>query len=153
MQASMRRSQVILRMPVDSVEATLILHDGDRSDAVLFVPPTEDIAHLLGPSGPRFLPMIRGGNMHLVAREAIASLGIQAVVAMPQDGDLPIEVQPAMVQLKSGTQLVGELRYNPVTGQARTADFLNTSADSFELHVQGIVFHVAKAHVALVEER
>lgn len=149
----MRRSQVILRMPVDHVEATLILRDGDRSDAVLFVPPTEDIAHLLGPSGPRFLPMIRGAKMHLVAREAIASLGIQAVVSMPQDGDLPIEVQAAMVQLNSGTQLEGELRYSAPIGQARTADFLNGSADSFELHVQGIVFHVVKAHVALVEER
>jgi hypothetical protein len=153
MQASMRRSQVILRMPVDHVDATLILHDGDRSDAVLFVPPTEDIAHLLGPSGPRFLPMIRGAKLHLVAREAIASLGIQTIMALPQDGDLPIEVQPAMVQLTSGTQLVGELRYHATFGEARTADFLNASADSFELHVQGVVFHVVKSHVALVEER
>ncbi|MBA3459231.1 MAG: hypothetical protein H0T46_04675 [Deltaproteobacteria bacterium] len=153
MQPSIRRSQVILRMPVDHVQATLILHDGARSDVMLFVPPTEDLEHLLGPSGPRFLPMIRGSKMHLVAREAIAGLGIQAVVATPQDDDLPIEVQPAMVQLKSGTELVGELRYSAPMGQARTADYLNTSADTFDLHIEGIVFHIVKAHVALVEER
>ena len=34
----MRRSQAIQRMPVNSVLATLILHDGERSDVLLFVP-------------------------------------------------------------------------------------------------------------------
>ena len=33
----MKRSQAILRMPVDMVDAVMILHDGDRSDVLLFV--------------------------------------------------------------------------------------------------------------------
>jgi hypothetical protein len=153
MQASMRRSQVLLRLPVDNVEVTLILHDGERGDAVLFMPPTDSIAMLLAPGAPRFLPMIRGGKVTLVARDAIAALGEQAIVALPQDGDLPVEVQAAVVQLRSGTQLAGELRWSAPAGQARTADHLNGADDTFELFSGGLRFHVVKAHVALVEER
>lgn len=151
--SSMRRSQVILRMPVDHVTASLVLQDGERSEAVLFVPPTDDIAQVIGPTGQRFLPMIRGSKLHLVARTAIACLGVPAVTTLPQDGDLPLEVQAATVVLRSGVRLEGELRWTATRGSARTADFLNTATETFELHTPDLTFHVVKAHVALVEER
>ena len=86
----MRRSQVILRMPVDHVVATLMMHDGTKSDVVLFVPPTEDIGHLLS-GGPTFLPTIKDGRIAIIAREAIASIGTPEVTVIPREDDLPIQ--------------------------------------------------------------
>ncbi|MBA3457350.1 MAG: hypothetical protein H0T42_29990 [Deltaproteobacteria bacterium] len=71
----MRRSQTIIRMPVDHVTASLVLHDGERSDVVIFVSPDEDIAKILDSREP-FLPLIRAGKVALVARAAIAALGL-----------------------------------------------------------------------------
>ena len=150
----MRRSQAILRMPVDQIDVTLILHDGSRFDAMLFVPPTDAIEQMMLVSrGARFLPAVLGGKVQLVARDTIAALGVQAVIAMHQDGDLPVEVQSAIVHLKSGTTLEGELRWTAAIGQARTADYLNGDADTIELNAAGMTFHISKAQIARVEER
>lgn len=149
----MRRSQVILRMPVDNISVTLILHDGARSDAMLFVPPTEDIARLIGPQGDRFLAMFVGSELTLVARDAIACIGVPSVPRIPHEGDLPVEVQRAAVTLRSGTVLEGELRWTHVAGQARTVDYLNAEGEDIELHAGDTTFHIVKAHVAMVTER
>jgi hypothetical protein len=151
--ANMRRSQVILRMPVDNISVTLILHDGVRSDAMLFVPPTEDIARLIGPHGERFLPMFVGSDLRLVARDAIACIGMPSVPRIHHEGDLPVEVQRAGVTLRSGVVLEGELRWTGVAGQARTADYLNADGETIELHTADITFHIVKSHIAMVTER
>ncbi len=149
----MRRSQAILRMPVDQIDVVLILHDGSRRDAMLFVPPTDALEQMLGARGARFLPTVMNGKVQLVARDAIAALGVQAVIAMQQEGDLPVEVQSAIVHLRSGTTLEGELRWTAAIGQSRTADYLNGDADTIELNGQGMTFHISKAQIARVEER
>ena len=149
----MRRSQVILRMPVDNISVMLILHDGVRSDAMLFVPPTEDIARLIGPQGERFLPMFVGAELRLVAREAIACIGVPSVPRIHHEGDLPVETQNAAIALRSGNVLEGELRWPAVAGQARTADYLNADGETIELHTADTTFHVVKAHIAMVTER
>ena len=149
----MRRSQSILRMPVDQVEVVLIGHDGTRSDAMMFVPPTDPIEHMLWSRGNRFLPTIVAGKVQLVARDAIAAIGVQSVITLHQDGDLPVEVQAAVVHLRSGVALEGELRWTAAIGQARTADYLNGDSDTIELHAQNLTFHIAKLHIARVEEK
>ncbi len=150
---NMRRSQAILRMPVDHITASMVLHDGERSEVVLFVPPTEDIPHLLGPSGPRFLAMVLGTGLSLVARDAVACLAVPALPLIALDGDLPVETQCAAVKLRSGVVLEGELRWTAPIGQQRTADFLNSDAPTFELYAGTLIYHLVKAHVARVDER
>ena len=147
----MRRSQVILRMPVDHVVATLMMHDGTKSDVVLFVPPTEDIGHLLT-SGPTFLPAVRDGRITIIARDAVASIGTPEVVVIPREDDLPVQRQSAVVTLRSGAKIEGELRFTAPAGQQRTADYLNEAEPVFAVHAAGTTYVVVKAHVAQVEE-
>lgn len=151
----MRRSQVILRMPVDNVAATLILHDGERSDVLLFIAAGEDITRLMTPGDP-FVPMIKHARFCLVARTAIAALGVAGASTDP-DADLdvlPVERQRARVLLRSGSVLEGELRWTAPEGERRTADYINDSEPFFVVHASDghTTYYVAKAQVALVEE-
>jgi len=147
----MRRSQVILRMPVDHVVATLMMHDGTKADVVLFVPPTEDIGHLLS-SGPTFLPAIRDGRVTLIAREAVASIGTPEITVIPREDDLPVQRQAVVVVLRSGAKIEGELRFTAPAGHQRTADHLNEPEPVFSVHAAGTTYVVVKAHVAQVDE-
>ena len=148
----MRRSQVIMTLPVDHVTASLILHDGDRADVVIFVSPDEDCARVLSAREP-FRPMIRAGKMALVARAAIAAVGLPSVTAIATDGDLPIETQKAMVRLRSGHLIEGELRWTGASGAQRTTDFLNSDEPYIKVHTATTTYYVVKNHIALVEER
>ncbi len=150
---NLRRSQAILRMPVDNISASMVLHDGERSEVVLFMPPTEDIPHLLGPNGPQFIAMMVGSGVSLVARDAIACLTSPAAAVIALDDDLPVVTQRVGVKLRSGVMIEGELRWTAPTGQQRTADHLNSSASLLELHAPNVIHHIVKAHVARVDER
>jgi hypothetical protein len=147
-----RRSQVILRMPVDHLNASLILHDGEHIDVVLFLSPSDDIARVLASNEP-FLPMVRNGRVVIVARSAIASLAIPTVPPIAQEGDLPIEKQPALVKLRSGATIEGELQWTGPAGRQRTADHLNADEMFFKVHTEDKTHYVVKSHVAMVEER
>jgi hypothetical protein len=149
----MRRSQAILRLPVDSVLATLTLHDGERSDVLLFLPPGETITSLVSPGDP-FLPMIRNARFCLVARDAVAALGVVTGPAVPDDAALPTEHQRARIRLRSGTVLDGELRWTATEGERRTADCVNDAAPFLVLHAieTQTTYYIPKAQVALVEE-
>ncbi len=152
MSVNVRRSQVIMRMPVDHVAAALILHDGERFDGVLFVSPSEDIARVLAAKEP-FMPVVRNGRVCLIARTAIASIAMPVSQEPPKDDDLPLEKQAATVKLRSGVLLDGELRWTGSAGQLRTADHLNSSDLHLELHSATTTYYVVKHHIALVEER
>ena len=141
-----------MRLPVDHVTASLILHDGDRSEVVIFVSPDEDIARILGAREP-FLPMVRAGKVALVARAAIAALGLPTVPTIPQDDDLPLETQLASIRLRSGHVIEGELRWTGAAGSQRTADFLNSDERYIKVHAGNTTHYVVKHHIALVEER
>lgn len=149
----MRRSQVILRLPVDSVTATLILHDGERSDVLLFIAAGEDITRLVSPGDP-FVPMIKHARFCLVARTAIAAIGVTDPPADPELDGLPVECQRARIQLCSGAALEGELRWTAPEGERRTADYVNDSPTFFILHAADghTTYYIAKAQVATIEE-
>jgi hypothetical protein len=147
-----RRSQQIMRLPVDHLVASLIFADGERAEAILFVPPGEDVARTFAEGDP-FVPVALAKGIRLVARTAIAGIGIPvAPPALARDGDLPIERQTATVKLHDGTTLDGELRWTARPGNNRTRDHLNESAAYLELHTKETTWYVAKSHVAWVEE-
>lgn len=141
-----------MRLPVDHVTASLVLHDGDRSDVVIFVSPDDDIARILAAREP-FLPMMRAGKIALVSRAAIAALGLPSVPTLPKDDDLPVETQLATVRLRSGQLIEGELRWTGPKSSQRTADFLNSVEPYIKVHAADTTYYVVKHHIALVEER
>jgi hypothetical protein len=151
MSMQIRRSQVILRMPVDNVVAAMTGHDGQKSDVMLFIPPTEDVGHVLG-HGARFLPMVKGGKMCIVARDTIACFAVPELPAIPREDDLPVEKQAVTVTLKSGATIEGEV-YLTAFGTQRTTDFLNDAEPVFRLHGVATTFYVVKSHVAQLEEK
>src|ERR1041384_5662242 len=133
MTMEMRRSQVIFRMPVDHVVASMIAHDGKTSDVMLFLPPTEDIARVLA-HGATFLPMIKGGKLCIVARDSIASMAVPELPVIPREDDLPVSKQNVIITMKSCTTVEGELRFTAPEGQQRTADHLNDDEPVLVMH-------------------
>jgi hypothetical protein len=149
--ASMKRSQAILRMPVDMVDAVMILQSGERSDVLLFIPPSEDVARFVSEGGA-FLPVVRDANTHLVARAALAALGVPARLGPKLDDDLPTERQQVRVVLRGGISLEGELAWVAPPGQQRLADHLNTEAPGFALYAGDTTYFVMKTGVVMVTE-
>jgi hypothetical protein len=149
-EANIKRSQAILRMPVDMVDAVMILHDGDRSDVLVFVPPSEDIARVLG-EGNQFLPVMREASMCLVARDSIACFGVADRLAPQLDPDFPHEEQKVKVTLRSGTVLDGTMKWIAPANRQRTADHLNSDVSQVVLHGE-LTWIIAKAHIAMVRE-
>lgn len=148
--ASMKRSQAILRMPVDMVDVCMILHDGDRSDVLLFVPPTEDVARMLC-EGAEFLPVMREAAMCMVARSAIACMKVPAKAA-PRLDDFPSEQETVKVTLRSGTVIEGIMKWIPPFGRQRTADHLNSDAPLIVVHDGDVAYLIVKSHIAMVRE-
>jgi hypothetical protein len=150
---NVRRSQAIQRLPVNSVLAKLTLHDGARGDALLFIPPGEDITRIVSP-GPPFVPMIRNAQFALVARDAIAALAVVVSVEPLDDDALPIIRQRARLALRSGVTLEGELRWISFDGHKRTSDHLNDPEPYIVVHTAEprTAHYVVKAHIATVEE-
>ena len=149
--SNQKRSQAILRMPIDMVDATLILHDGERADVLLFIPPTEDISRLVTEGSP-FVTMVRGGIEYFVARAAVACLELPPDRAPQLDQELPIARKNARVKLRCGTIIEGELRWISPDGQQRTADALNVDVPYLVVHGAATTYLVLKAHVASVVE-
>jgi len=137
-------------MPVDYVDATLILHDGERWNVIFFVPPREDLVRLVT-EGEAFVPVMRDAKITIVARAAIACVGMPTRPASDLD-ELPSENQRAAIKLRSGVVLEGELRWPIVEGKQRTADFLNGPSNHVVLSAGDVHYIVIKAHVATVQE-
>jgi len=150
---NVRRSQAITRLPVNSVLAKLVLHNGERSDVVLFIPPGEDITRVVSP-GPLFVPMIRNAQFCLVARDVIAALAVVVGIEAPDDEALPIVHQRARIGLRSGTALEGELRWISLDGHKRTSDHVNDAGSFLVLHATETRtrYYVVKAQIATLEE-
>ena len=144
-----RRSQPLMRIPVDHVPATLTLHDGTRLEIVMFVPPGEHIADQLC-SGSPFLPIRCEGKIRLIARDILACITVGG--SPVANDDLPEEMQRVAVRLRSGTTIEGELRWTAAVGKSRTADHLNEAALQIVVYGAGTITYVAKRHLAWVEE-
>jgi hypothetical protein len=149
------RSQILLRLPVENVNADLTLHSGERAPVMLFVHAGEDVSRVIG-EGPPFVPMVRGGRVCLVARDAIACLTVELRhghrYAGAPEPELPCEHQRAAVQLRSGVVLEGELRWVATTGRKRTTDHLNAPPPVLAVATAELVHFVAKAHIAMITE-
>ncbi len=147
-EANVHRSQAILRMPVDYVDATLILHDGDRSEVIFLLPPGEDLARVIT-EGDAFISVMRNAKICIIASDAIAALGVAPKV--DNEDALPTHKQRVTVKLRSGMMLEGELR-TVVDGKHLTADHLNGDARTVELRAQDKTYFIVKTHVAYVQE-
>jgi hypothetical protein len=145
------RSQAILRVPVDIVDAVLIFPNGERADVVLFVPPDEDVARFVC-DGPTFMPIARAGEELLVARAAIGCLGVAADRAPQLDHELPVDEQQVRVTLRGGAVIEGLLRWVALDGRRRTSDGLNADSPYLLLHADPTTYLVMKAHIATVSE-
>jgi len=148
---TMKRSQAILRMPVDMVDATMILHDGDRSDVLLFVPPTEDISRMLC-EGAMFLPVMREAAMCMVARSAIACMKVAPRLAPKLEEDFPSEQEKVKVTLRSGVVLEGVMKWIPPVARQRTADHLNGETPIIVVYADDGAYLIVKSHIAMVRE-
>lgn len=145
-----QRSQPLLRLPKNQTPALITMHDGERAQVMLFVAPGDSLAHYIDETS-RFLPMGFASGTRLVARDAIAAVSIHVLHA-PVEEELPGERQIAVVRMRSGATIKGELRWVAPEGQRRTLDFLNNDAAYFVVHDTEHRIYVAKAHVASVEE-
>lgn len=150
-EANLKRSQAILRMPVDMVDACMILHDGDRSDVLLFVPPTEDLSRMLC-EGAEFLPVMREASMCLIARTAIAGLRVDLRRAPKLPEDFPSERQQVKVTLRSGAVIDGTMTWIPPASHQRTADHLNSDVPIIVVTTADHAYLIVKAHIAMVRE-
>lgn len=126
------------------------MHDGERAQVFLFVAPGDSLTHYINESS-RFLPMGFASGTRLIARDAIAAFSIHVLHA-PIEDELPGERQIAVIRLRSGAVIKGELRWVAPEGQRRTLDFMNNAATYFIVYDTEHVIYVAKAHVASVEE-
>ncbi len=147
----MKRSQAILRMPVDMVDACMYLHDGDTSDVLVFVPKAEDVSHMLC-EGSQFLPVMREAAMCLVARSAIACMKVSTKHAPKLEEGLPSEQETVKVTLKSGMVIDGLMKWIPPYGHQRTADHLNSQLPIIVVHAGDDAYLIVKSHIAMVRE-
>jgi hypothetical protein len=148
---TMKRSQAILRMPVDMVDACMYLHDGDTSDVLVFVPKAEDISRMLC-EGSAFLPVMRDAAMCLVARSAIACMKVAARHAPKLEEDFPSEQEKVKVTLRSGMVIDGLMKWIPPFERQRTADHLNSDTPIIVVHTGDEAYLIVKAHIAMVRE-
>lgn len=142
---------VELRLPVRRIPVILVLADGHRQDASVFLAAGQDPGDLLA-GEPPFLPVHTAGRIRLYARAAIACVAVPPGPSGDDGADLPIERRPVVVHLASAVVLAGELRFVQPPERCRTADVLNEPAPTFSLHSGEVVYHVAKRHVTWVEE-
>ncbi len=145
------RSQPILRMPRDKTPAELILDDGERSYILLFVVPGDRLS-LVFEGDSQFMPVIAGTTTRLIARRAIACVTVHVMHAQVEDNGIPQERQQALVRLRGGASVRGELRWVAAPDRRRTLDHLNDETSHLMLWESDYIHYVAKAAVIHVEE-
>jgi hypothetical protein len=138
-------------MPVEYVDATLIHHDGERSEVIFLLPAHSDVLHY-ALEGDAFIPAMREAKICIVARESIAAIGLPLRPLTALEAEMPNEKQLVVVKLRSGMMIEGELRWTVVFGGQRTTDQLNNADRTFELRTADKSYYVVKAHVAYVQE-
>lgn len=145
------RSQPLLRVPRDQTPVTLILDDGQSANAFLFVSPGTPVARAIAESGP-FVPVNYPDGTKLVARESMACITVFGIYAREEHDDLPTELQPVVVKLRSGHQIKGELRWTPYAGHRRVLDHLNDDATHIVLRDNNYLSFIRKTHIMTLEE-
>ena len=141
------RSQPLLRVPRDQTPVILVLDDGQRSNAFLFVPVGTSVLSALENSSA-FLPVNFADGTKLVARDSIACISMYGI---PED-ELPGEQQRVVVRLRSGHLVKGDMRWIAQPDYRRVLDHLNDRSTHIVLHDNDYVSYVSKAHIMAVEE-
>jgi hypothetical protein len=144
------RSQPLLRVPRDKTPAELTLDDGERTYVLLYIAPGDRISRLFVDSTP-FVPTTNGAGTRFVARAAIACITVHETRG-GDDTELWAEWQRTTVKLRSGTTIVGELRWTGPLGRRRTQDHLNDSQPYIRLFDGDYVHYIAKSAVVALEE-
>ena len=133
-----------LRVPVRRMNLELHTVSG-RCAAVIFLPAELSPQAVFEDDAP-FFPTEEAGKVRLHARAAIVRLVLDAE---PHESGDEHDVAIA-VHLHDGSTITGELR--STAGLPRTVDILNQPSKSFAVRAGGKIHHIAKAHVAHVEE-
>jgi hypothetical protein len=149
------RSQPLFRIPREQTPVTIILDDGERAPAKLFVPPGSSVMRMLADAAA-FIPVSFTGNfvggVRLIAQASIACISIHVLHAHVEDHESLGERQKTIVRLRGGQVIKGELRWLPENGNRRVLDHLNDHATHLMIHEGEYIHFVAKPHVASVEE-
>lgn len=145
------RSQPIMRVPRDKTPGELILDDGERAYALFFVPHGDTLSRVF--EDPNlFMPVAVGSTVRMVARESIACMTAHVVHACVPDSDLPQEKQRAIIRLRGGTSVRGELRWIAPDGHRRTLDHLNDTSHHVVAYDGDYIHFIAKSAIISVEE-
>jgi hypothetical protein len=144
------RSQPLLRVPRDKTPAELILDDGERCYALLFVPPGDRISRVIDEPNA-FVPVIVSSVTRLLARKAIACMTVHVLHAAV-DEDMPEEKQRVAIRLRGGITVRGELRWIAPPDRRRTLDHLNDASSHLVVHEGDYVHYIAKSTVLGLEE-
>jgi hypothetical protein len=142
-----------LRVPVERARVEIRTDEG-RRDGVIFLTPGASPSDLFEEEGP-FFPAQVGEAVLLISRAAVVILAVDVESAQLDRGSLAdlgveYELRQLVVKLRSGDIVRGNVL--SLSPSMRTLDLLNQPAKSFALHVDGKVLHIAKAHIAEVEE-
>ena len=145
------RSQPLLRVPRDQTPVTIILDDGERTNAFLFVSPGTPVGRAIAEAGS-FVPVSYADGTKLVSRDSIACITVVGMYAREEHDDLPTEVQPVVVKLRSGQMIKGDLRWTPYAGHRRVLDHLNDGSTHLVLRDKEYLSFIRKSHIMTVEE-
>ena len=145
------RSQPLMRVPRDKTPGELILDDGDRTYVLFFVPHGDTLSRVFE-DGNAFMPVAVGTSVRMVARASIACMTAHVVHAHVPDEEFPQERQRAIVRLKGGTVVRGELRWVAPLGHRRTLDHLNDVSHHVVAYDGDYIHFIAKSAIVSVEE-
>lgn len=146
-----QRSQQIMRVPRDKTPGELIMDDGERAYVLFFVPLGDTLSRVFEDPNP-FLPVAIGNTARIVSRAAIACVSAHVMQKIADESDLPHEKQRAIIRLRGGTVIRGELRWVAQDGHRRTVDHLNDISTYLEVHDGDYIHFIAKAAVVSAEE-
>lgn len=144
------RSQPLLRVPRDKTPAELVLDDGERCYALMFVPPGDRISQVIEDTNA-FVPVVVSSQTRLIARTAIACMTVHVMHANI-DTDMPVERQKAVIRMRGGITVRGELCWVAPAERRRTLDHLNDALAFLVVHEGDYVHYIAKTAVIGVEE-
>jgi hypothetical protein len=145
------RSQPIMRVPRDKTPGELILDDGERSYALFFVAHGDTLSRVFE-ADRAFIAVAIGASVRMIARARIACMTVHVVHAHVPDEEFPQERQRAIIRLKGGSVVRGELRWVAPYGHRRTIDHLNDSSPHVVVYDGDYIHFVAKAAIVSVEE-
>ncbi len=150
MTLSISRSVMTLRLPLDEIEATLMLRDGTVLDASLFVSAFGDLSRFLEEPEP-FVAARCASTIRFIARAALVYVAVSAPLAPLAHGEIGAHLRRVVLHLSTGTSVRG-LLCRPSSAAQRTLDYLNSPGTYIELQGPTSSVFVAKNHITMMEE-